>query len=88
MARSQPNMPLETEIQYYESQRADLVKQYNNLYVLIKGSSLVGVFPDAETAHRAGVDKFGMEPFLVKQVLAVDPVNVAPIASLLVSAGL
>jgi len=81
-------MPLEAEIQFYESHREELLKQYKNLFVLIKGSTFVGVFPDAQTAHQEGVNKFGMQPFLVKQVLAVEPVNVAPIASLLVSARL
>lgn len=81
-------MPLEAEILFYESHREELLKQHKNLFVLIKGSTLVGVFPDAQTAHREGVNKFGMQPFLVKQVLAVEPVNVAPIASLLVSARL
>lgn len=88
MAPSAPKMPLETEVQYFEAHRNEWVKQYPNLYVLIKGAALVGVYPDAETAHREGVNKFGMEPFLVKQVLPIDPVNVAPLASLLVSAGL
>ena len=88
MASLQPRMVLETELQFYEAHREELLKQYRNLYVLIKGSELIGVFPDAETAHQEGVNKFGMEPFFVRQVLAVDPVNIAPIASLLVSARL
>lgn len=88
MVLSSSAMPLETEVQFYESRRADLLKQYLNLYVLIKGAELIGVYPDAQAAHQEGVNKFGMQPFLVKQILEEEPVNVAPMASLLVSAGL
>ena len=77
-------MPLETELQFYEEHRKELAQKYRNLFVLIRGNELIGVFPDAESAHQQGVNKFGMEPFFVRQVLDVDPVNIAPIASLLV----
>ena len=81
-------MPLETERRFYEAHRKELLQKYRNLFVLVKENDLIGVFPDAQTAHREGVNKFGLQPFLIKQVLDVEPVNLAPIASLLVSAGL
>ncbi len=81
-------LELDNELKVYEAHRQEYLQKYKNLYVLIKGNSFIGVFPDAVTAHQAGVSKFGMEPFLVKQVLEEEPINVAPIASLLVSARL
>ncbi len=81
-------MELDTELKFYEAHRQEYLRTYKNLFVLIKDRSLIGVFPDAVTAHQAGVYKFGMEPFFVKQVLEEEPINLAPIASLLVSARL
>jgi len=80
-------MVLETEFRFYKAHHREFLEIYRNLFVLIKGDQLVGVFPNAETAHREGVNRFGMEPFLVKQVLEVEPISVAPVASLLAAGG-
>jgi hypothetical protein len=40
--------------------------------VLIKGSGLVGAFTTDAEAYRAGVEQFGNEPFLIKQVVEDD----------------
>jgi hypothetical protein len=71
-------VPLELERQYFESHKADLLERYRNQYVLIKGSELVGAFPDAETAYTTGLDRFGLVEFLVKQVLDEEPVVILP----------
>jgi hypothetical protein len=39
-----------------------------------------GPFPTAEAAYEAGLREHGMVPFLVRQVLAQDPINYLPIS--------
>ena len=38
-------------------------------FALIRGENVVGVYPDFDAALSAGYDKFGLEPFLVQQVI-------------------
>lgn len=66
---------LDEERQYFEAHRNELVGRYNQLFVLIKGTCLVGAFPSAGAAYEEGVKKFGAEPFLVKQVLENEPLT-------------
>ena len=73
--------PLQEEIKYFEENRNDLVSRYRNLFVLIKGHELVGAYPDAASAFKVGVQRYKMEPFLVKQVLENEPVSVVPMFS-------
>ena len=80
-------MALEAELKFYEEHRHDYLQRFRNLFVLIKGHQLIGVFPEAEAAYREGINKFGLEPFLVKQVLEVEPLGVAPMASLIAARG-
>jgi hypothetical protein len=75
-------MPLEREHEVYDRRRPELHQRYRGLFVLIKDDDLVGVYPDAEAAFREGVTRFGMVPFLVRQVLDHGPIGVAPIFSL------
>ena len=46
-------------------------------FVLIKGADVIGFSPSLEAAFRAGTDKFGLEPFLVRQIAPTDVVNVS-----------
>ncbi len=61
-------MALEKELAYYTRHRDDLLQHYENLFVLIRGEELIGVFSTEAEAYQAGVERFGNEPFLIKQV--------------------
>ena len=74
-------MILDEERQYFESQRGDLLSRCRNQFVLIKGSKLIGVYPDAQTAYAEGLQRLGLAPFLVRQVLEDEPIAVAPALS-------
>lgn len=74
-------MILDDERQYFESQRGDLLARCRNQFVLIKGSKLIGVYPDAQSAYADGLQHFGLAPFLVRQVLEEEPIAVAPALS-------
>ena len=67
---------LESELQYFEAHRAELVESARGKYALIKGDQLGGIYVDRNEAIRAGYEQFGNEPFLVKEILEVDiPLN-------------
>jgi hypothetical protein len=60
----------------YEARKADLLATHEGEFVVIKGDEVAGVWPTFEEALRGGYARFGLPPFLVKQILAVDPVFV------------
>ncbi len=43
-------------------------------FVLIKGRDVLGFYPNREEALDAGYDQLGTGPFLIKQILADEPV--------------
>jgi hypothetical protein len=71
-------VPLEAELQYFEANRAELVRNHLGKFAVIKGDALIGAYDTAQAAYEAGVTKFGAHPFLMKQVLPTDPVAHAP----------
>lgn len=46
-------------------------------FVLIKGSEVLGFYGSLEKAFKAGTERFGLEPFFVKQIVPADSVNVS-----------
>ena len=74
-------MPLEREREYYLAHKAELLEKYKNMFVLIKEDKLIGAYPDAEGAYAAGISQFGAVPFLVRQVLAVEPTSISHLYS-------
>jgi hypothetical protein len=70
---------LQQELAFFEQHRAEYVSRFPGLFVLIKGQEMHGPFPTAETAYEAGLNRYGLEPFLVKQVLRDEPVGYAPV---------
>ncbi len=79
--------PLATEIAYFNAQRPLLLQHHAGKFVLIKGEELIGSFDMAETAFNEGARRFGLDGFLMKQVVPVEPPATSPAlyAGLLVS---
>ena len=69
---------LEEELAFYERSKAQLLEQHEGFFVLIRRSELAGVYPTAEAAYKDGLEQFGIEPFLVKQVLEIEPSGFIP----------
>lgn len=67
-------MALEKELETYKTKLAEL-KQHEGKFVLIHGSEVVNVFTSYEDAIKEGYQKFKLEPFLVKQIQAVEQVQ-------------
>ena len=63
---------LDREIGYFEATRDQLLGKAKGKFALIKGDKLIDIFENQLDALKAGYEKFGNEPFLVKQVLEVD----------------
>jgi hypothetical protein len=42
-------------------------------FVLIKGQHVIGVYDTWDAARVAGLERYAMEPFLVKRILAEEP---------------
>ena len=69
-------MALETELATYKSKLPELVAGNNEgKFVLIHGTDVVDVYGTYEDAIKEGYAKFRLEPFLVKQVQAIEQVQ-------------
>lgn len=64
-------MALEQELKTYEA-NVDKWTDHAGKFVLIRGEEVVDFFAAYEDAIKAGYQKFGLEPFLVKQINAVE----------------
>jgi hypothetical protein len=64
---------LEKELAFFNKNKAEYLKQYKDKFILIKGLELVGSFDTDEQAYKAGIERFGNQPFLIKQVFEQEP---------------
>jgi hypothetical protein len=62
----------------YFDRLPELVREHEGRFVLIKGQNVAGVFCDHSAALREGYRRFGIVPFLVRQVAATEPVVYLP----------
>ncbi len=60
---------LEEERAFYDEYLSEWLSRYPATFVLVRGRELVGVFPAHEAALAEGACRFGLTPFLVRQVL-------------------
>jgi len=67
-------MALEREIQTYQKELQNLL-QHEGKFVLIHESDIAGFFETYEDAIKAGYEKYGLQPFLVKRVQAVEQIQ-------------
>ena len=66
---------LKTELETYHCNKERLVSQSEGKFVVIHGDEIAGVWHTYEDALRAGYQKFGLRPFLVKQIEAFEQVH-------------
>lgn len=68
-------MDLDEELETYKTRRDELLRDEGK-WVLIRGNRIVGIWHTFGKALAAGYKEFGIvEPFLVKQILAVEPIH-------------
>lgn len=72
------NNTLKEELEYYESIKTELLKNYLGQYALIKGKKLEGTFTTSEQAYAVGVAKFSNQPFLIKKIIEKEEIQHIP----------
>jgi len=65
-------MALEKELKTFERKLPELKAEHEGKFALVHGDELVDVFTSYEDAIKAGYSRFGLTPFLVKQVHALE----------------
>ena len=66
---------LATELAFYAEHKAEWLEKHSGRYVVAKDANVLGFYDSFESAFKAGVAAFGVQQdFLVKQVLAEEPV--------------
>ena len=66
-------MALEKELATYRAKLPELT-QHEGKFALIHGEQIVDFFSTYEDAIKSGYQKYKLDPFLVKQVRATEPV--------------
>jgi hypothetical protein len=63
-------LALEKELETFRRELAALLSDpaSRGRFALVRGDSVAGVYSDFDAALNAGYEKFGLEPFLVKEV--------------------
>jgi len=69
------SVALEKEMSVYAKKLAEFAVSHQGKYVLIHGEDVVDFFSSYDDAIKAGYDKFGLAPFLVKQVQALEQIH-------------
>jgi len=78
MNQPPPSAPLQRELAFFQSKRNEWLQHYAGQYALVKDDTLVKTFTSFDEAYSAGVERFGSEPFLVKQILEQEPEQSTP----------
>lgn len=66
-------MALEKELATYKDRLSEM-KEHEGKFVLIHGDEIVDYFAAYEDAIKAGYQRFNLEPFMVRQINAVEQV--------------
>ena len=68
-------MALEKEISFFQTHLSEFAVDHTGQHVLIHGDEVVDFFSSYEDALKAGYNRFGLDPFLVKQVQTIEQVH-------------
>lgn len=71
------DQPLSREARVFGEHVEAWRKTHLGQFVLIKGDEVVAFYPSLEEAFRVGTGRFGLEPFLVRQIVPTDVVNIS-----------
>jgi hypothetical protein len=63
---------LERETELYKKLLPTTLAADEGKFALISGDQLVGVFETYADALKVGYEKFGLQPFMVKQIAAIE----------------
>ena len=75
LADALPGSPIAVEWNFYRRVVGRLLAEgHEGQWVLIKGEEIIGVWDRAEDADRVRLERYPMQPVLMKSVLAREPV--------------
>src|SRR5262245_40389996 len=75
LAPALPGSPIATEWEVYRREVGRLLALgHEGHWVLIKGEQIIGVWPTEAEADQVRLQRFLMEPVLIKQVLTREPI--------------
>ncbi len=60
---------LEKEFQYYIDHQEELVKKYNEKFIVIIDDKVVGIFNTFRDAHEESINKYKLGTFLIQECL-------------------
>jgi hypothetical protein len=63
-----------TELRFFEENRKKWAAEHLEQYAVVHGAELAGFYADFEQALQAGLERYGLGRFLVKQVFPQEPV--------------
>ena len=73
---------LETEWEFYENNRDELVEKYCGKYVVISGNRIVASYDDQKIAYRETVKTIPLGSFMIHRVMEEEEViQLSPFAS-------
>lgn len=64
-----PSRKLKKELDTYQKNKNQLRKEHEGKFVLIKDDKVIDTFNTETEAYEAGVKQFGIDAFLIKQIL-------------------
>lgn len=67
-------MALEKEMETYLAHRDNLLREEGK-FVVIRGDEIAGTWQTYEDALKAAYAQFGLGGFMVKQILAIEPIH-------------
>lgn len=68
-------MALEKELATFDRNLPKLKTEHEGKFALVHGDDVIDIFSSYDDAITAGYSKFGLKPFLVKQVQALEQVH-------------
>jgi hypothetical protein len=69
-----PENELEKELETYRRELPRLLQEHEGQFVLVHGDRVDSFWPTEDAGYEAGCERFGIEAFLVKQVLREEPI--------------
>lgn len=66
---------LQEELAFFNEKKQELLRSHSGQYALIKGRTLIGIYPTKIEAYTEGVKRFLTAPFLMKKIVEVEPVE-------------
>jgi len=73
---------LQKETQHFAKIKTELLKEHKGKFALIKDEKLIGTFDTDRDAYEAGLKELGNVPFLVIQILEINPHPWIPVVQL------